>query len=256
MSSPHPSDASKKQSRVSESSFTTILLPISLVEGRLARILPEGMSWRRTGDEERQVYVLEGGGAKSRKGVVETLSKDFGSLVVRPGDWDPLAEIIKDFRSAGLSLSAAESCTGGLVAKLITDVAGSSDVFWGSVVSYANSAKVRLLGVPQEVITRHGAVSRETVRAMTEGLLDLSGTDTALSVSGVAGPGGGSPEKPVGTVWLGVGSRTQGFTERLFLFSGSRRRIRILAAYMGLFMLRTFVLRGESIDTGGFDEYI
>ncbi len=256
MSSPLPSAGSRKQSRVSESVFTTLLLSPPALERRLAPLAVEGMSWRRTGDGERNVYVLEGGDRRSRNGVVEALLEDFGPLLVRPGDVDPVAGLLRDFRSAGLTIAAAESCTGGLLSKILTDVPGSSDVFWGSVVSYANAAKTGLLGVPEPLLSRCGAVSRETVRAMAEGVINVSGADCAVSVSGVAGPGGGSPEKPVGTVWIGVGGVSRGFLEQRFLFPGSRRRVRTLSAYIGLFLLQAFILRGESIDTRRFDEYI
>ena len=105
-------------------------------------------------------------------------------------------------RERGLSLAAAESCTGGLVASRLTAVAGASDVFCGGIVAYANEVKSAELGVPEELLARHGAVSAEVAAAMAGGIRARLGADVAVAVTGVAGPGGGTPEKPVGLVYL------------------------------------------------------
>ena len=110
-------------------------------------------------------------------------------------------------RERGLKLVAAESCTGGLIASRITDVPGSSEYFLGGIVAYAYEVKVALLDVPWDTLNSYGAVSRETVMAMSRGARDRLNGDIALSVSGVAGPGGGSLEKPVGTTWIGLSAR-------------------------------------------------
>lgn len=103
------------------------------------------------------------------------------------------------------TLSLAESCTGGSLAARLTLLPGASAYFMGSVVAYSNDLKIKALHVPAELIRDHGAVSREVVIAMLDGILDLTGSDFALAVSGIAGPAGGSPDKPVGTVWGGIG---------------------------------------------------
>ncbi len=108
---------------------------------------------------------------------------------------------------AGYRMATAESCTGGMIASLCTDVAGSSDWFSGAVVAYANEVKEKLLGVPKAVIAEHGAVSGEVVRHMALGALHVMDVEAAVAVSGVAGPGGGTAEKPVGTVWAAVAVR-------------------------------------------------
>lgn len=105
-------------------------------------------------------------------------------------------------RAAGLTLATAESCTGGNISHLITEVAGCSDVFRGAVVSYCNEVKQRALGVPAEVLEANGAVSEPTVRAMAEGVARLLDAGCAVATSGIAGPGGAVPGKPVGTVWI------------------------------------------------------
>lgn len=115
-----------------------------------------------------------------------------------------LAEaLVTELTEAGKAIASAESCTGGWVAKAITDVPGSSAVYGYGVVSYANGAKESLLGVQNQTLEQHGSVSREVVEEMAKGVLRLSGADLSVAVSGVAGPSGGSKEKPVGTVWFG-----------------------------------------------------
>ena len=125
-------------------------------------------------------------------------------------------------RLRGLKLATAESCTGGLVADHITDVPGSSDYFVGGVVAYAYEAKVALLHVSWDTLRLHGAVSRETVIEMARGVRTALGGDIGLSVSGIAGPGGGLPEKPVGATWIGLSAR-DGDWARKFVWDGDRR---------------------------------
>ena len=119
----------------------------------------------------------------------------------------------------------AESCTGGLIAKSFTDLAGSSDWFERGFVSYSNEAKTEMLGVPAAVIEEYGAVSEAVASAMASGALQHSAANYALAVTGVAGPGGGSADKPVGTVWIGVASSSQQWT-RHFRFDGDRAAVR------------------------------
>lgn len=123
----------------------------------------------------------------------------------------------------GKTVSCAESCTGGLISSLFTSVPGSSEYFLGSVTSYANSVKQNVLGVPAAVISDHGAVSSECVAAMAEGVRRITGSDFSVATSGIAGPGGGSEEKPVGLVWIGVSSHMGTETFRM-VFRGDRKR--------------------------------
>lgn len=117
-----------------------------------------------------------------------------------------LAETIhRRFIEKGWTLSLAESCTGGSLAASLTQLPGASSYFLGSVVAYSNSLKTKLLRVPPDLIREHGAVSKEVVAAMLDGILSVSGSDFAIAVSGIAGPAGGTASKPVGTVWGGIG---------------------------------------------------
>lgn len=135
-----------------------------------------------------------------------------------------------------LKLSVAESCTGGLIASRITDIAGSSEYFDAGVVSYSNAAKTRFLGVPAGLLMRHGAVSRETAESMAKGVRRATGSHVGLSVTGIAGPGGGSDLKPVGTVFIGI-SWEDGALVKAFLFKGDRKEIRRQASDAALQMV-------------------
>lgn len=131
-------------------------------------------------------------------------------------------------------LATAESCTGGLIAKTLTDRPGSSGWFERGLVSYSNRSKQELLGVPPEIIEKFGAVSRETAEAMAAGLLGEAPVDWALSVTGIAGPGGGSPDKPVGLVWMAWAGRHRPVQSQRHAFSGSRDAVRERAACAAL----------------------
>ncbi len=140
-------------------------------------------------------------------------------------------------RAGRQRLGVAESCTGGLVAKRITDVAGASDTFIGGVVAYADVIKTAALKVPLETLQAHGAVSEETVRAMAEGAQRLFSAEASIAVTGIAGPGGGTPEKPVGTVWLAARVHTDTRAVRR-VFPGDRDEIRLRSAQASLDLLR------------------
>jgi len=139
---------------------------------------------------------------------------------------EPAASLLDLCRRKKLTLVTAESCTGGLIASALTEIAGSSDVVWGGFVSYANEAKVNMLDVSPSLIEDYGAVSEEVVRKMVAGALKNSSADVAVAVSGIAGPGGGSPEKPVGTVWIAAGMNNVPVKTELCHFSGDRSRVR------------------------------
>lgn len=146
----------------------------------------------------------------------------------------------------GKTLSTAESCTGGTISQLITSIPGSSEYFLGGVTSYANSVKTGVLGVAPEIIEKHGAVSSECVAAMAEGVRRLTGSDYSVATSGIAGPGGGTPEKPVGTVWVGVSSQKGTETYKV-QYKGDRKRNIERSAAFALNSIRKKILN-ELID--------
>ena len=170
------------------------------------------------------------------RAAADLLRERAGEHVYGEGDADLAALVLDAARARKLRIAAAESCTGGLVGKRLTDTAGSSDVFLGAVVAYDNSLKISLLDVAPELIERYGAVSEPVANAMALGAVRRLGADAAVSVTGIAGPGGGTPEKPVGTIWLGSAIRDQAAARRIML-PGSRSEIRARAAQAALFLL-------------------
>ena len=134
-------------------------------------------------------------------------------------------KLVKVLTEKKLTCATAESCTGGGVGYTITSVSGASAVFWGGVISYDNSVKHGTLGVPTEILETKGAVSSECASAMADGVRQRMGTDLAVSITGIAGPGGGSAEKPVGLVWFGVASKVGVRAEKM-IFSGDRDTVR------------------------------
>jgi nicotinamide-nucleotide amidase len=149
--------------------------------------------------------------------------------------------VLRACRRAGLKLATAESCTGGMVAAALTDIAGSSDVVERGFVTYSNEAKAELLGVPSEMIAAHGAVSAQVAQAMLAGALARAPVGLAVSVTGIAGPGGGTERKPVGLVYLAAGRKgADGHVER-HVFHGDRAAIRYAAAERALELLEEAV---------------
>ncbi len=143
---------------------------------------------------------------------------------------DLARNVVSELSESGKAVATAESCTGGWIAKSLTDVAGSSAVFSYGIVSYSNGAKEQLLGVSNATLSEHGAVSKEVVSEMAEGALNLSGANIAVGVSGVAGPDGGTDDKPVGTVWFAWARRTESgiaVDTELHTMEGDRKAVRM-----------------------------
>ena len=145
--------------------------------------------------------------------------------------------VIKAARDKGLTLTTAESCTGGLIAACLTEVSGASEVFMRGFVTYANEAKADLLGVPKDMIAELGAVSEEVARAMAEGALMRAGAELAVSATGIAGPGGGTDAKPVGLVHMAAARRGGATFHQASVFAGSRQAVRGQAVDAALALL-------------------
>jgi len=145
--------------------------------------------------------------------------------------------LVSELIEAGKSISIAESCTGGWIAKALTDIGGSSQCFGYGVVSYSNGAKESMLGVNPVTLSEHGAVSEDVVREMVQGVLNLSGADYAVAVSGIAGPDGGTEEKPVGTVWFAWAVRNKNLTSihaDIHFIKGDREAVRTRTVILAL----------------------
>lgn len=165
-------------------------------------------------------------------------------------DAEDLADVVADrLLERGATLAVAESCTGGLIAKRLTDRAGASGFFQAGLVTYANSAKRDLLGVAAETLGQHGAVSEATALEMAAGALRAGRADYAIAVTGIAGPGGATPGKPVGTVWIAVGQADRSVARR-FVFSGDREEVRERAAQMALWLLLRWLEAPDSLLDG------
>lgn len=182
------------------------------------------------------LYADDGAAARVEE-LERALLDDFGGMLFAEDD-RPVAEIVLALcRARGLTIATAESCTGGMVGERLTGIAGASDVYLGGVVSYANSAKTSLLGVPTEVLERHGAVSAESAAAMAAGARTAFGADVAAAVTGIAGPDGGTPEKPVGLVFAHIETPDGSFGRRLDL-PGDRESVRSRATAIVLHLIR------------------
>jgi len=229
---------------------TLFLVPESLLEDTLAEIGKPGESWRTQAQGHRILFEFASPDRGSE--IIGVLQEKLAPLFVRTGEETAASLLSLALEESGKMLVCAESCTGGLIGKMMTDLPGSSEVFWGSFVTYDNEAKRRLLSV--STLDRYGAVSRETVIAMCEGAIEISGADLSVAVSGVAGPGGGSDEKPVGTVWIGVKLKDLAAKAVLFRFRGDRNRVRQRAAVAAMLLCES-ELRGISVDNELFRKY-
>jgi nicotinamide-nucleotide amidase len=199
-------------------------------------------------DLEVQVDVFAEPAASAAAGALTAALRDRFPGELFAEDARPIAALVLDVcRAQGVTLATAESCTGGLVAARLTQVAGASDVFVGAIVAYANQVKAGRLGVPEAVLERHGAVSAEAAAAMASGARAALGSDVAVSVTGIAGPDGGTPEKPVGLVYIGVETPGEAQTEQ-FHFPGDREDVRARATATALHRLRTVLTRSATLS--------
>jgi nicotinamide-nucleotide amidase len=168
--------------------------------------------------------------------IQEYIISKIGSFVTTVGDQD-LTELVGDLlKKNGETLSVAESCTGGGLGAAITDIAGSSAYFEGGIISYSNEVKKNSLGVKQETLDSFGAVSEQTAIEMAKGVRKKLNSDYGISITGIAGPGGGTEEKPVGTVWIGLSDKNDTFAKK-FVFSKSRQRNREISIGFALTQL-------------------
>ena len=189
--------------------FSTFLIPESKLEEACALGAEEGLQWGTRVQEYRTSLYISGGSKERRLSMKQQIEAIVGIGLVEEGDLEAVDILSRYLEEHRQTISCAESCTGGLVSKLLTDRPGSSKWFWGSAVSYANDAKMDMLHVDKSIIDTDGAVSARCVEAMAEGIRRQSDSDCAIAISGIAGPDGGTDEKPVGLIWFGFASKTQ-----------------------------------------------
>lgn len=231
-------------------------LPESEVEERIAPAYDEfgreSITILAGGGEVKLIATVAGPEAERAArlaAVTERLASLAGDSVYTRNADDTLEKVVGDLlRRESATLATAESCTGGLLAERLTRVPGSSDYFLGGVVTYSNPQKTRLLGVPEPLLAEHGAVSEPVARAMAEGACRALGTGYGAGITGVAGPGGGSEAKPVGTVHVAVASPGGRVAHRRFRFPGDRERVRWFASQLALEMLRRLLL-GHPVES-------
>ncbi len=201
---------------------------------------PTVAPYAKTGEVHLRV-TARGSSAEEAEGLAAPLVEEIGRRLgphVYAFDDEPLeAAVVRLLRDRASTVAVAESCTGGLLAGRITDVPGSSEVFLGGIVTYSNGAKADLLGVPPTMLEAHGAVSREVAEAMAVGVRRRLGSDLGVGITGIAGPGGGTADKPVGLVWTAV-SRAAGVVSERNVYIGIRRDVRTKATQTALTMLR------------------
>jgi competence/damage-inducible protein CinA-like protein len=228
---------------------TALMVPESNLEEALRDARRGELSWGTRVDEDRIVFSLRGGQVRDREACFAALAASLGPTRIREGETRPAQLLTDALASRGVSLVTAESCTGGLIGKYMTDLPGSSRVYWGGYVSYSNAAKTGMIGVGARVLEDAGAVSQEAVVSMAQGALSRSEAAVSIAVSGIAGPDGGSADKPVGTVWMAVALRDGETTARLFNFTGSRDMIRRRSAVAAMLFAEARLLGRDFLDT-------
>ena len=240
----HPGEAPRRQ---------RVLKLFGLAEPKCEELLagaalPDGVEVAFAVDFPEVHVKLRAGGedAESRLDRAEVAARRAcDEFLVATGEETLAGNVARLLSNAGLTLALAESCTGGMIAKLLTDIPGASAFFQRGAVTYANRAKQKWLGVPAEVLTGPGAVSAECARAMAEGMRRAAGSDLALAVTGIAGPDGGTPEKPVGTVFIALAAPDE-TAAKGYRFPGDRQAVRTLTAYMALTWLRRYLVAPSS----------
>ena len=245
-----PSDSMQPSAAAGELVATALMIPESVLEQALLRAARDRQSellWSTRVALDRIVFTLRGSDQGERLRVFSDLVEEFGRMRIRRADVPPSLLVYRLLEERSERIAVAESCTGGLVSKLLTDIPGSSQVFWGTLVTYSNESKTELLGVSAAALNSSGAVSEEVASAMSQGLLERTPAEVVVAVTGIAGPQGGTPEKPVGTVWVSARYRQGGHQCKLFHFRGSRDAIRRRSA-VAAFLLTECVMLGVEAE--------
>lgn len=239
------------------SEYSTFLIPEAKLDELCRQATFNGLQWGTRFQDLKISLYLVGGNEDERHEMAERLQALVGPSLLVDGDVMP-AQLLTDLLVArGETISCAESCTSGFVAKLLTDQSGSSAWFYGGAVTYANEAKIAMLGVQSETLQTYGAVSEACVLEMAQGMLNRSHTDWALSVSGIAGPDGGSNEKPVGTVWFGFASKHRASAAvKVQLTSYGRDSVRRKASVVALILASQYIKGACLLDTVKKWQYI
>lgn len=222
---------------VTSRTLRTFGLPESEADRRLAGVVEQTGAWLGYRASFPEVHIRLRGTHDQVEAAADEVRQRLAPAVYGEGDQTFPSAVADALRGADATLAVAESCTGGLAGKLITDSAGASDVFVGGALVYSNALKQSFTDVPEAMLVEHGAVSEPVAGALAEGIRAKTGATFGLGITGVAGPSGGTKDKPVGLVWMGV-SGPDGVTTRRLQFPGDRAQVRRLAAFAGLEMVR------------------
>ncbi len=234
--------------------LSCFLICESALEDACKRYENSTITWGTRVQENKISLYLEGGSQKDKVLFFRYLQKTFGKELIVEGDKNAADILSSSLKLGGKFLSTAESITGGLVSKLITDIPGSSGVFSGGFVTYSNLAKKSFLGIPEDIIKKYSAVSREVVELMAENALKISSSDISLALSGYAG-GNGDGAEDTGCVWIAVKLNKGIVFSSKFNFSGSRDLIRRKTAIAGILLAETVLRQPERLDSCSFWQY-
>ncbi len=242
---------------VQRDEYSVYLTPESKLEEIVASHAYKGLTWGTRVQEYRISLYLSGGSQSQRDLLAQNVAESLGPHLIEKGDVEIIDRFVELLNSDHLMVSAAESCTGGLIGKILTDRSGSSSYFDSSYVTYSNRAKVSMLNVKSSTLDRFGAVSRETVLEMAQGALEQSSGDIALAVSGIAGPEGGTPDKPVGTVWFAFASaKRPPVAVRLTFTTYGRSSVRRRGALAAIYLAYLYLSGKELLDIVDKWQYI
>ncbi|MBN1698927.1 MAG: CinA family nicotinamide mononucleotide deamidase-related protein [Spirochaetales bacterium] len=239
-------DRMKAKNKRNELSASAFMVGESSLEDAYRHTLPGDVGLMTRLAEDRVIFTLYGSTLSRRETIFTRIRRVFGPIRIRKGNDSLPVLLLNRLIERKKSIVCAESCTGGLLGKWLTDIPGSSAVFWGGFITYSNKAKEKILGVGHSLIRAAGAVSGEVASAMATGALALGKTDVGIAVSGIAGPGGGTPEKPVGTVWISVIVRNKEEITKPFYFTGNRDAVRRKTA-IAAFLIAESILSGEEV---------
>ena len=227
---------------------SAFMTPESALEESLEKNKIGEVTWGTRVSGDHIEFYLKGGEEKERQKMFANIKADLGEVIIRRGDTTPVEELSRALRHGRRKLVTAESCTGGLLGKLVTDIPGSSEIYWGGYVTYSNIAKQDVLNIPASLIKQYGAVSAEVCEKMSRSALENSTADISIGVSGIAGPEGGTKDKPVGTVWVSVLIKNGNCETKLFHFSGSRSSIRMKTAVSSFLLAEKMLIGNVWLD--------
>lgn len=229
--------------------FSLFLVSESVLEETLTGAGMPSVSWSTRVEEHRIVVTLRGKREGDLRRVYGAVEASFGSCRIAPEEIQAAGLFSRELRRRGKRVVCAESCTGGLAAKLLTEEPGSSNVFWGSLVTYREGAKSALLGIDGRLLEKEGSVSEAVVSRMCTGALRVSDADIAVAITGNAGPPMPEDRQPAGTVWVGAQLRGKDPQTRLFSFSGGRDRVRRQAAVAAILFGKAVFDGKERLDS-------